>query len=126
MYITTELTPDEYAQCYELNWGEAGQMRYYLEWIKDYPGIYTFLLIKKENIVLAWALFLKYNDENEIVFEIYVHRDHRGQGLGSRLYQEAKEQAKKRYDDDLPFYGFPRTDHAERFFAKHGIRNQYD
>lgn len=79
------LSQTELRQCYGLNLGSSGDMRYMLKdcRVSKDKKTHTFLLKEDGKKILAWAIVFDLEIEPSVYF--YTRKGYRNQGLASRL-----------------------------------------
>ncbi len=96
------------------------------EWFAQKQGRYFVLVAEKEEHILGWASVnpysqrCAYNGVGEL--SVYIHREHRGQGIGELLLQELEKEAEKNGFYKLVLFTFPFNRLGQGLYRKLGYR----
>ena len=123
--LISNLTRDEYEQCYRLNMGDEGMMRYQLVHEREYPTLakmkggeaYVVRALGDDGRLLGWCLlfYIDAQAQDRRAY-FYVRKTHRRRGIGTKLMQAARRLER------APGCN-PWCDAAEGFFARFpGVR----
>lgn len=102
-----DLAEWEYDQLIKLNYGYGGWMRRNLK--NSEKGITIIAKIASTQEIVGWALLEKGICGYD--FLIYIHKNYRRQGIGTRIYRMAKKHYKKLSE-------FPHNKASRDFFSK--------
>lgn len=124
--ITTvrELTTWQYFQAKWATLGDTGLMKDYVIWLRHNPNIRNFVIwvTDGKHDLAAWALVHLSRNRHCFDSHFYVKVDHRGQGLGAKMYRMARRLAKKKYGKQT-FYAYRHDEASKKFFAEMRHRN---
>lgn len=122
-----ELTTWQYYQAKWATLGDEGLMRDYIIWLRHNPNIRNFVIWvtdSKHNLA-AWSLVHLARNRHCFDSHFYVKVDHRGQGLGAKMYRMARRLTRIRYGKPT-FYAYRHgegNDPSRKFFAALKHRN---
>lgn len=73
---------------------------YMSEWFNKHQGRYSVLIAEQNDQVVGWASINSYNPRSAYDgvgdLSIYIHRNHRGKGIGKQLLQKLEEIGKQK------------------------------
>lgn len=84
---------------------------YMKDWFDKHQGRYSVLVSEKDGIVVGWATINPYSSrcayEGVGDISIYIHRTHRGKGIGSKLLEELEQWGREQRFHKLVLFTFP-------------------
>jgi L-amino acid N-acyltransferase YncA len=90
---------------------EPKDRTYMEDWFQNRQGRYTVLVAEEESGVVGWASINPYNSRCAYRgvgdISIYIHREHRGKGVGQKLLKELETVAKENDFHKLVLFTFP-------------------
>jgi predicted acetyltransferase len=92
--LVPQLTRREYDECRSLTLSGLSMMRDQLQWDRDKQTDSRAIIVIENNQIIAWALVhsnsASSNDKSRRIAYFYVHKDHRREGHGRRIYRHAR------------------------------------
>jgi len=99
---------------------------YISNWFNTHQGRYLILVAEQNNQVIGWASINPYSPRSAYNgvgdVSIYIHRDHRGKGIGNLLLQELEEIGRKNNFHKFVLFTFPFNDSGQSLYRKAGYR----
>jgi L-amino acid N-acyltransferase YncA len=105
---------------------EPKDRTYMEDWFQNRQGRYTVLVAEDESGVVGWASINPYNSRCAYRgvgdLSIYIHRDHRGKGIGQKHLKELETVAKENDFHKLVLFTFPFNTLGQGLYRKMGYR----
>jgi L-amino acid N-acyltransferase YncA len=105
---------------------ETKDRKYMEDWFQIRQGRYTVLVAEDESGVVGWASINPYNSRCAYRgvgdISIYIHRDHRGKGIGQKLLKKLETVAKENNFHKLVLFTFPFNGLGQGLYRKLGYR----
>ncbi|MBE7681228.1 MULTISPECIES: arsinothricin resistance N-acetyltransferase ArsN1 family A [Paenibacillus] len=99
---------------------------YMYEWFKKHQGRYTVLVAEANKVVIGWASINAYNPRSAYDgvgdLSIYIHRDHRGKGIGQQLLQKLEDIGKQNNFYKFVLFTFPFNTLGQSLYHRAGYR----
>ncbi|MFX3646759.1 MAG: arsinothricin resistance N-acetyltransferase ArsN1 family A [Paenibacillus sp.] len=99
---------------------------YMNEWFNTHKGRYIVLVAEVNKSVIGWASINVYNPRSAYDgvgdLSIYIHRDHRGKGIGRQLLQKLEEIGKQNNFYKFVLFTFPFNTLGQSLYQRSGYR----
>ncbi|WP_337035222.1 arsinothricin resistance N-acetyltransferase ArsN1 family A [Paenibacillus illinoisensis] len=99
---------------------------YMSEWFNKHQGRYSVLIAEQNDQVVGWASINSYNPRSAYDgvgdLSIYIHRDHRGKGIGKQLLQKLEEIGKQNNFYKFILFTFPFNTLGQSLYHRAGYR----
>lgn len=99
---------------------------YMFDWFKQHQGRYRVLVAEVNKNVIGWASINVYNPRSAYDgvgdLSIYIHRDHRGKGIGKQLLQKLEEIGKQNNFYKFILFTFPFNTLGQSLYHRAGYR----
>lgn len=105
---------------------ELKDVVYMQEWFEKHQGRFSVLVAEDNGIVVGWASINPYS--NRCAYDgvgdlsIYIHRDHRGKGIGGQLLREIETVGKENKFYKIVLFTFPFNHLGQSLYRKAGYR----
>lgn len=101
---------------------ETKDSSYMEAWFKDHQGRFSVLVAEREGSVIGWASLNPYSHRcayrGVADLSIYIHREYRGQGIGSILLDSLEEEARKNEFRKIVLFTFPFNGNGQGLYRK--------
>ncbi|NMI05056.1 N-acetyltransferase [Paenibacillus sp. SZ31] len=99
---------------------------YMSEWFNKHKGRYSILIAEQNDLVVGWASINTYSPRSAYDgvgdLSIYIHRDHRGKGVGKQLLQKLEQIGKQNNFYKFVLFTFPFNTLGQSLYHKAGYR----
>ncbi|MGP3788430.1 arsinothricin resistance N-acetyltransferase ArsN1 family A [Paenibacillus sp. 1A_MP2] len=99
---------------------------YMYEWFKKHQGRYTVLVAEVNQCVIGWASINVYNPRSAYDgvgdLSIYIHRDHRGKGIGKQLLGKLEKIGMQHNFYKFVLFTFPFNTLGQSLYHRAGYR----
>ncbi|WP_308722008.1 arsinothricin resistance N-acetyltransferase ArsN1 family A [Paenibacillus polysaccharolyticus] len=99
---------------------------YMSEWFNKHQGRYSVLIAEQNDQVVGWASINSYSSRSAYDgvgnLSIYIHRDHRGKGVGKQLLEKLEEIGKQNNFYKFVLFTFPFNTLGQSLYHKAGYR----
>lgn len=105
---------------------EPKNFLYIQDWFHNHQGRYKALVTEQGDTVLGWAALNPYSQrcayDGVADVSVYVRREYRGKGIGTRLLLALEEQAKHQEFRKMVLFTFPFNEAGQGLYRKLGYR----
>ncbi|RQW13886.1 N-acetyltransferase family protein [Paenibacillus rhizophilus] len=105
---------------------ETKNQDYIQKWFEEHQGRHAVLVAVAEHQVVGWASLNPYSHrcayQGVADLSIYIHRDYRGQGIGSVLLLSIEEEARHNDFYKMVLFTFPFNLSGQGLYRKFGYR----
>lgn len=99
---------------------------YMKDWFDKHQGRYAVLVAEENNHVVGWASINRYSArcayDGVGDLSVYIHREHRGKGIGGRLLRELERIGKDNRFYKFVLFTFPFNALGQGLYRKAGYR----
>ncbi|MFX3634797.1 MAG: arsinothricin resistance N-acetyltransferase ArsN1 family A [Candidatus Pristimantibacillus sp.] len=105
---------------------ETKNIDYMNNWYNDHSERYSVLVAELDHVVVGWASLNRYSTrsvyDGVADLSIYIHRNFRGQGIGSSLYTRLESEAIRNKFYKIVLFTFPFNENGQGLYNKMGYR----
>lgn len=105
---------------------EPKDLVYMKKWLDGHQGRHTVLVAEKKGRVVGWSSLNPYSQRcayrGVADLSIYIHRDHRGQGVGSILLDALENEARNSEFYKIVLFTFPFNGQGQGLYRKMNYR----
>lgn len=105
---------------------ESKDGAYMKEWLDKHQGRFSVLVVEINGIIVGWASINQYSTrcayDGVGDLSVYIHREHRGKGIGSRLLHEIEVIGKEKQFYKFVLFTFPFNTLGQGLYRKLGYR----
>lgn len=105
---------------------DSKDLNYMREWFDKHQGRYAVLIAEDGGDIVGWASINQYNSrcayDGVGDLSIYIHRDHRGKGVGARLLHELEQIGKQNRFYKFVLFTIPFNSLGQGLYRKSGYR----
>ncbi|AIQ64103.1 GCN5 family acetyltransferase [Paenibacillus stellifer] len=105
---------------------ESKNQDYIQKWFDEHQGRYGVLVAEADDQIVGWASINPYSHrcayQGVADLSIYIHRDYRGQGIGSALLPALEEEARHNKFYKIVLFTFPFNQKGQGLYRKLGYR----
>ncbi len=98
-----------------------------IEWFNSFTECRPLWIAEKDNKIIGWMSFKSFYGrpayDGSVEIAIYIHEEHRSEGLGQEFIQLAIQEAQNLKIHTLLAFIFEHNEPSIRFFKKHGFTN---
>jgi L-amino acid N-acyltransferase YncA len=99
---------------------------YMKEWFEKHNGRYKVIVAEMNGVIAGWASLNSYNNrcayEGVADISVYISREYRGKGVGSKLLNELESIAKSNTFHKMVLFTFPFNKLGQGLYKKMGFR----
>ncbi|MGX6443179.1 arsinothricin resistance N-acetyltransferase ArsN1 family A [Neobacillus sp. K501] len=99
---------------------------YMREWFKTHNGRFAIIVIENDDEIVGWSSLNPYSNRCAYAgvadLSIYIRRDYRGRGVGSKLIKEIEYIAIKNDFNKIILFTFPFNNLGQGLYRKNGYR----
>ncbi|WP_209122197.1 arsinothricin resistance N-acetyltransferase ArsN1 family A [Alkalihalobacillus sp. BA299] len=105
---------------------DTKDITYMKEWFTKHQGRYSVIVAEINGKVVGWASLNPYSTRSAYDgvadLSIYIHREYRGQGVGSKLLKSLDQIARANHFYKIILFTFPHNALAQALYRKNGYR----
>ena len=105
---------------------ETKNYDYMTKWYDEHQGRHAALVAKKDDMLIGWASLNPYSHRcayhGVADLSIYIHREYRGQGIGSILLKALEEEARNNEFYKIVLFTFPFNQSGQGLYQKMNYR----